>query len=293
MTTDNRTVEEPASPSRWQIVRAYLVLPHATPIIVVLTTTAIIAIIANEGVPPTQTFVDIILAMLGGQIAIGAINELIDSSIDAQVKPSKPIPAGLVTRQGAIRLTLGSLAVMGVFAARLGWDSFILCLIGTATGIAYSIWFKRTMLAWLPYLIALPLLPIWVFTSVDRFDVRLLMLYPLGVFAVVGVYLSQSLPDIAADRASGIDNLTSRLGESRSLVLILATQLVSALMGVVAATQWSETAPVRIAALGVAALSLVVLGLYRWRPGIGVLACFPCVALATAALGIAWVIGLV
>jgi 4-hydroxybenzoate polyprenyltransferase len=274
------------------VVRAYFVLPHATPIVVVLTTTAIITFVANDGVPTAQTFAAILLAMLGGQIAIGAVNELIDAPIDAQVKPSKPIPAGLVTRQGAIGLTLISLAGMVIFAARLGWESFILCLIGTATGIAYSVWFKRTMLAWLPYLIALPLLPIWIFAAVDRFDTGLLMLYPLGIFAVVGVYLSQSLPDIAADRASTIDNLTSRLGESRSLVLILSTQLVSALMGLLAATQWSEVAPVRIAALGVAVLSLIVLGLYRWRPRTGVLACFPCVALSTAILGIAWVIGL-
>lgn len=267
-------------------------MPHATPIVVVLTTTAIIAIIANDGVPPTKTFIDILLAMLGSQIAIGAVNELIDAPTDARVKPSKPIPSGLVTRQGAIRLTLVSLAMMVIFATRLGWDSFVLCLIGTITGIAYSVWFKRTVFAWLPYLVALPLLPIWVFTAVDRFDTRLLMLYPLGVFAVIGVYLSQSLPDIAADRASTIDNVTSRLGESRSLVLIVGTQLISALVGLLAAIQWSEIEPVRIAALIVAALSLVVVGLYRWRPRVGVLACFPCVALSTALLGIAWVIGL-
>jgi 4-hydroxybenzoate polyprenyltransferase len=292
LTTDDVAATGQTAATPGQVLRAYLVLPHITPILVVLTTTAILTIVANDGFPGARTSLDILLAMLGGQIAIGTVNELIDAPTDAQVKPSKPTPAGLVTKRGATVLTLVALAGMVLFAARLGWASLVLCLIGTGTGIAYSVWFKRTIVAWFPYLVALPLLPIWVFTAVDRFDARLLMLYPLGVFAVIGVYLSQSLPDIAADRASGVNNLTSRLGEERSLQLSLGSQLVSAVTGVLAAAVWVDIVPVLIAAATIAILSSVVLILYRQRPRLGVLACFPCVAVSTALLGIAWVIGL-
>ena len=273
-------------------MRAYLVLPHATPIIVVLTATAILAVVTADGIPPTRDVSALLLAMLGGQIAIGAINELVDAPIDAQVKPTKPIPSGLVTHRGARLLTIMSLIAMVIFSATLGWLSLVLCTLGTATGIAYSLWFKRTIFAWLPYLVALPLLPIWVVTAINSFDARLLLLYPLGLLAVVGVYLSQSVPDIAADRASGTNNLTSRLGESTSLGLSLVSQLISALIGVLAATQWADFSPMVVAATIVTLLSLVVLALYRWRPRTGVLACFPCVAAATVVLGIAWILGL-
>lgn len=289
MTTDQRS---DAKTRRWQVLHAYLVLPHATPIIVVLTVTGLIAIVASRGLPSARVFADLLLAMLGGQIAVGAVNELVDASLDAQVKPSKPIPAGLVTPRGAIRLTAISLALMVVFAARLGWDSLALCALGTGTGIAYSVWFKRTIVAWLPYLIALPLLPIWVYSSLNQFDPRLLMLYPLGVFAVIGVYLSQSLPDVAADRATDIDSLTTRLGESRSLTLILGLQLTSVLISVLAAARWTDVTASLVAGFIVIVLSMLVFTLYRVRPRTGVLACFPCVAISTALLGLAWVIGI-
>ena len=39
----------------------------------------------------------LLLAMLGGQLAIGATNELIDLPLDAIGKPHKPLPRGDVT----------------------------------------------------------------------------------------------------------------------------------------------------------------------------------------------------
>ena len=47
---------------------------------------------------------------------------------------------------------------MLVAGSSFGALSFSILLIGAGTGIAYSLWFKRSPFAWLPYLIALPLL---------------------------------------------------------------------------------------------------------------------------------------
>jgi 4-hydroxybenzoate polyprenyltransferase len=163
--------------------------------------------------------------------------------------------------------------------------------LGTAVGVAYSLWFKRTLLAWLPYLVALPLLPIWVFTSIAGFDARLLMLYPLGVFAVVGVHLSQSLPDVAADRAAGISNLTSVLGETRVFLLCAGSMVLSALLSIVASTVWADSLALVVTAAGLAiALIAANAGLYVRRPRAGVMACFPCVAAGTAILAAGWVL---
>jgi 4-hydroxybenzoate polyprenyltransferase len=278
---------------RLRVIHAYLLLPHAVPVIAVIATTAAFAVIAADGMPAGGKLADLLLAMLGAQVAIGAVNELVDANIDAAVKPTKPIPAGLVTRRGATVLAVFSLFVMVWFGVRLGWASLAVCALGTAAGVAYSLWFKRTLLAWLPYLVALPLLPIWVFTAVGRFDGRLLMLYPLGILAVVGVHLSQSLPDIAADRAAGIRNLTSVLGERMAFALCLATIVLSALSSVVAAAIWTDSATLAIAAATAAAVIVAVnVGLYLRRARTGVMACFPCVATGTAILGVGWVLAI-
>jgi 4-hydroxybenzoate polyprenyltransferase len=273
------------------VLHAYLRLPHTVPTLIVLAATAAFAVLAADGMPRATRLAELLLAMLGAQLAIGTVNELLDAEIDARVKPDKPIPAGLVTKWGA-RVFAG-VALLGMiwFSARFGWVSLALCALGTAVGIAYSLWFKRSRLAWLPYLIALPLLPIWVFTALEAFDWQLLMLYPLATFASIAVHLGQSLPDVEADRASGVHNLTSALGERRAFLLCVGSILLSLLLATIGAIVWVETPAIVLAASGIA-IGLVTLnvGLYVKRPQTGVMACFPCVAAATAILGLAWVL---
>jgi 4-hydroxybenzoate polyprenyltransferase len=198
---------------------AYVTLPHFTPLTIVVVVTGLLAWMIDGSSLSGAELGRLLLAMLGGQLLVGITNELIDSDADRLSKPSKPIPAGLVSRRGAVLFGAAGLILMLVAGSSFGALSFSILLIGTGTGIAYSLWFKRSPFAWLPYLIALPLLPIWVAVSLDRFDPALLLLYPLGALAVLGVQLAQSIPDIDADRAAGSAGVTSRLGESRALWL--------------------------------------------------------------------------
>ena len=274
-----------------RVLQAYLRLPHTVPTFIVLVATAGFAVLATDGIPRTGRLAELLLAMLGAQVAIGTVNELVDAGIDARVKPAKPIPAGLVTKRGARILTGVALLGMIWFSTRFGWVSLALCALGTAVGIAYSLWFKRSRLAWLPYLIALPLLPIWVFKALEAFDWQLLMLYPLATFASIAVHLGQSLPDVEADRASEVHNLTSALGERQAFLLCVGSILLSLLLASIAAIIWVETPAIVLAASGIAlALLILNVGLYVKRPQTGVMACFPCVAAATAILGLAWVL---
>ena len=59
-------------------VRGYLLLPHLAPVLVVEFATAAFAVIAWGEVPPAHLLGPLLLAMLGGQLAIGATNELVD-----------------------------------------------------------------------------------------------------------------------------------------------------------------------------------------------------------------------
>ena len=277
-----------------QVVRGYLVLPHAVPIVVVMLATAAFALVAGRGWPGTGTMALLLGAMFGGQLAIGAVNELVDADLDAVAKPDKPIPAGLVSRRGATVVTLGGVAVMAGLSLALGWDGFLLCALGTGAGIAYSLWFKRTIWSWIPYLIALPLLPIWVWTALSSVEPGLFAIYPIGAAAVIAVQIAQSLPDVAADTATGVRTLAVALGEDRAqLACWAAMVLAAALAAGLAPWLTGEAWPVWVAGLVTAGLVGVNVVQARVDARAAVMACFPLIATGDVVLGIGWTVALV
>ena len=63
-----------AAPTRSQVSHAYLVLPHAAPIVVVLAATAAFALVAARGWPGWGDLLCLLGAMLGGQLAVVDVN---------------------------------------------------------------------------------------------------------------------------------------------------------------------------------------------------------------------------
>ncbi len=268
---------------------AYISLTHFTALATVVAVTGLLAwIIAGSSLAAGEVG-RMMLAMLGGQIVVGVVNELVDAENDRMTKPSKPMSVGLTSQRGAKAFGVAGFALMVTAGATLGVVSFLILLAGTGIGVAYSLWFKRSRFAWLPYLIALPLLPVWVAVTLDRFEPALLLLFPLGALAVLGVQLAQSIPDVEADRAAGIDSLTTGLGERRALLMCWTSVLGSLLLAVIAVVAgdgWQT--PMWLAGLMVLALIALDVVLYHWRPRTGVMAAFPCIAASTAILALAW-----
>ncbi len=272
-------------------VRGYLLLPHLAPVLVVELATAGFAVIALRGLPPPHLFGPLLLAMLGGQLAIGATNELVDLPYDTVGKPWKPLPSGHVSIRGARTMVGAGLIVMVAFGSRFGPLPFALLALGTGLGIAYNLWFKRTVWSWLPYLLALPLLPIWVFAALGKPEPRLLLLYPLGALATVGVHLAQSLPDVAIDRAAGLPTAPSRLGQQLTFAVAWLTTLSAPALAWLAAW-WLGVEQPYISIELAAALALLLLAgnviLITANRPVGIAACFPFVALATLGCALAW-----
>lgn len=271
-------------------VLAYLTLPHFTPLAIVVVVTGFLAWIIAGASIESQTLARMLMAALGGQLVVGVVNDIVDAEDDRLTKPDKSIPSGLVSERGAAILGVSGLVLMVIAGATFGLASFLILLVGTGTGVAYSIWFKKSRFAWLPYLVALPLLPIWVAVTLDRFEPALLLLFPLGALAVLGVQVAQSVPDIEEDRAVGIESVTTRLGERRTLLFCWATILASMLLTglsvwIIEGSNW----PMTIASLIVVGLVVFDVILYRTRPRSGVMAAFPCIAGAVATLALAWV----
>jgi 4-hydroxybenzoate polyprenyltransferase len=249
------------------------------------------ALIAWGGLPPARLLAPLLLGMLGGQLAIGATNELVDLPFDAVAKPNKPLPRGDVSVGGARTMVLVGLILMVGFGLLLGLPAFALLALGTGLGLIYDLWLKRTAWSWLPYLLALPLLPIWVFLALGRPEPRLLLLYPLGALAAIGVHFAQALPDVATDRATGQATATSRLDSRAVFILAWLAALSAPMLALAAAARLGEprSQATIVAAAALALLLLLVnLGIFAANPRHGAAACFPLVALSTLASGLAW-----
>lgn len=281
-------------PTWRQVIHGYLVLPHAVPVIVVMVATAAFALVAAGSWPGLNPMIRLLGAMLGGQLAIGAVNELVDVEIDTISKPDKPIPSGRVSPWGARFVAISGLVLMAVLSLTFGIDVLALCVLGTGAGMAYSLWFKRTIWSWVPYLVALPLLPIWVWAALSTVRPGLFAIYPIGAAAVIAVQIAQSLPDIQADQVARVRTLAVALGSRRAQAVCWGAMMLAAVLAAgLAPWLTGHPAPVWIAALVAGVLVVFNAILSGIRPRSGVMACFPCIAVGAAALGVGWTVALV
>lgn len=193
-------------------IRAYVQLTHPWAVTIVMIATALFGLLAAGGDPDPGRFFFLFTGMLGGQFAIGATNEWCDRHADAIDKPHRPIPAGLVSPSGALLFAALSLVVMAAAGLALGTWGFLLLVVMIGAGLVYNIWLKRTPWSWLPYLVALPLVPTWAWIVLNEFEPRLLWLYPMGALFVLAIHISQTLPDIGADQSRGEHGIGVVLG---------------------------------------------------------------------------------
>jgi 4-hydroxybenzoate polyprenyltransferase len=276
---------------RFQILRAYVKLVHPVPIVLVLLATVAFGIVAMWDDVQSVTLLKLVVAMLGAQLDIGATNELVDQELDVVAKPDKPLATGMVSSRGAKWVIAAGVALICLSWFTLSAWSFVLLVLGTALGVAYSLWFKRSAYGWLPYALALPLLPIWVFTATGNFSWNLLILYPLGALPALSIHIAQSIPDIEGDRATSVTNLTSRLGVRRSLLVCWAAAAGGPLVAIIIGPALLDNpSPVVVAsAIGVLCVLLNV-GLWFINPEVAVMACFPCIAASAIITGVGWII---
>ncbi len=190
---------------------------HPFPTLLNVVATAALAFVAARADPPAGVLTRMLIVMLCAQSAIGITNDIFDRELDAATKPWKPIAAGLVAPTAARVLALMLITVSLALAATLGAGGFALAAVGLACGLAYDVRLKRTPLSAVPYMIAIPVLPLWVWLTLGAWDGVLWWLLPLGGLIGLALHLANTVPDIEADRAAGVNGLAHRLGTARSM----------------------------------------------------------------------------
>jgi 4-hydroxybenzoate polyprenyltransferase len=198
------------------------------------------------------------LAMTFLQFSIGAFNDVVDAPSDADRKPGKPIPEGLVRRRDAALLALGC-AGTGLLLSLVGGQSLVtVAVIGLVIGAAYDLFAKGTSLSWLPLAMGIPLLPIfgW-YGATGTIPGLFVVLLPASANAGAALAIANALVDMERDIGAGKGSVAVALGPRLASRIVLGLHLVVATL--VTLTAWYSGAPGGWV-LAVVGCSLVPLG---------------------------------
>ena len=203
-------------------------------------------------------------SMTALQVAIGALNDLVDVPLDAGRKPGKPIPAGLVSPAAARFISALGAAIGVALAVPSGAALVALAAIVLGIGWAYDLWAKGTAWSWLPFAVGIPILPVygWLGASGTIPD-WLVVLVPLGMLVGAGLAVANARADAERDAGAGTDSVALALGDGRSWsvnagLLLVALGLAVAWLGT--AGQGSPAIVAAIAAGSVVLVAGLVLG---------------------------------
>jgi 4-hydroxybenzoate polyprenyltransferase len=186
-------------------------------------------------------------AMLAIQVGIGAINDVADADRDAAVKPGKPIPAGQVGSGLARSVAVSALAFGLGLAATVSPGPAALAAAGAAAGLAYDLRLKGTVLAWLPFAVGIPLLPLFAwFGARQELPPALVVAAALAIPAGAALAIANALPDLERDGRSGVRSAATILGRRRAGRVVAGLQLVvggAALASYLVLAAWRPISP--------------------------------------------------
>lgn len=246
---------------------ALLRAAHAPPALAVTVLALLLAVAADLG-PARAALVTV--AVLTGQLSIGWSNDLRDRARDAAVgRPDKPLATGELSV--SVARTACALAVVAtvVLSLACGWGAGAAHLVVVASGWAYNLWLKASVLSWVPYAVAFGMLPVFVHLAGGSSPPAEVV---MGASLLgVGAHLLNVVPDLDEDAATGIRGLPHRLGARRSTVLAVALLVVASLNLLVTDTMGGL--PVVVGGLvvaGLAGLALVGTGRAPFYSAIGI-----------------------
>jgi 4-hydroxybenzoate polyprenyltransferase len=224
---------------------------HPFPVMMVVTLAAVLAVATAREATDLSRLARAIATLFFSQVVVGMSNDYHDRLLDAEGQPWKPLARGIVTPNEA-RVLIGSAFVLMLgFSASLGPLVVLLALLGTFAGILYNFWLRGTPLSWFPYVFGFVVLPISVWVSIERFDIRQLVLVPIGLPLLVGVHLAQTLPDTETDLALGVRGFAATLGRGRGVLTVWSTLIGAQLIALVSAWALASNTQIVLVTVGV------------------------------------------
>lgn len=170
-------------------------------------------------------------AVLAGQLSVGWHNDWLDAERDTvAARPDKPVAAGAISRRVVARCALAALAAAVPLSLLSGWRAALAHLAGVLMAWGYNARLKGTVVSFVPYAVAFPLLVAFVTLGGPKGGWPPWWALAAAALLGCGAHLVNAAPDLAEDLASGIRGLPHLLGRTRSVyaavVLLLAATVI-------------------------------------------------------------------
>jgi 4-hydroxybenzoate polyprenyltransferase len=251
------TVRTPTASSALSRARALIIAGHPGPSLAI---TALVTLLAAGAAPYGVVPILTAPAMLAGQLSIGWSNDALDASRDAAAgRTDKPVATGGISARAVWLAAFASLLAALAMALAIGVVTAIILAVIVGAGWAYNLGLKSTPASGLMYILGFGPIPAYAASTLPGHLMP--TWYATAVAALVGLggHFANVLPDLAADRTTGVNGLPQWVaarwgaGTVRAVVLVLLLA-ASVLLLLVCSRQW-----VALAGLGAAVL-LAVLG---------------------------------
>lgn len=192
--------------------RALAAACHPGPTVAV---TALSAVLARTAGLPRGKAAAVAGAVLAGQLSIGWSNDLLDAARDRRAgRRGKPVASGALPVGVASVATATALGACTALSLAAGARPGGLHLAAVSGGWAYNLGLKATPASVLPYAVSFGLLPAFVVGAAGGRAPWWLV--GSGSLLGSGAHFLNALPDLADDRAAGVDSLPVRLGRGRA-----------------------------------------------------------------------------
>lgn len=225
-----------------------------------------IAVLFGIGVDlPLEKLSLVGLAVLAQQFSVGLSNDWLDAGRDKAVKRlDKPVALGMVPLASVRTASLVAAVTALALAFALGTAAFLWMLLMLAIGWAYNLGLKSNGFSVVPYILGFGILPAFVtLSSPDPALPPVWVIIVAGLFGVAA-HFANTLPDLLADKKTGVRALPHILGQRVSALVIAVTASSASLILV---TQSSKLDPlVSIAGLGLTVVLSLLASVLALRP---------------------------
>lgn len=255
-------------------MQALIITSHPGPSLAITALTTLLAAqAAPHGIGPVLTAP----ALLAGQLSIGWSNDACDAPRDAAAgRTDKPLARGDIGARTVWTAACAAAAAGLAMSLAISPLTGALYVLVTTAGWAYNLGLKSSLWSGAMYLIGFGPLPAYAASTLPGQPVpRWTVTFAAGLLGL-GAHFANVLPDLAADRATGVGGLPQRVaarwgtGAVRGAALVLL--LAASVLLLVGATRLWVAVPGLIAAVLLAALSARGTGKVPFFAAIGIAA---------------------
>jgi 4-hydroxybenzoate polyprenyltransferase len=175
----------------------------------------------------------IFAAVLLQQISVGWSNDWLDSKRDkAANRTDKPTVNGLVPVSALRTGSVIAAALAEIVALLLGSPAAVVMLLMLIFGWSYNLGLKANWASVIPYALGFGVLPIFVGLALPEPFWAPSWVVCVAALLGVAAHFANVLPDIAADKLTGVNALPHLIGQRASAVVIAATAMLATVITV-------------------------------------------------------------